>query len=677
MAALEVEECSASGPDFTAVLRLQKSAKQTVGFLRDSAIRDRAEKGTLLLARIDEEVAGYLLYDLPRNEIRIVQLVVAPTARRSGTAKALVDALATRHPARIGIVLECRRDFEAAAVWPKLGFTPLNEREGRGKERKPLTKWRRDFGHPDLFSMSAADDERPVAALDANIVIDLSDGLSTPSRHLMEDWVGAACRLAVTDEVYVEIERRNVREDRVRHKRHAQGLEQLTPSPETWPMIESSLTARLGERAKAHPGDIRHVAKAAATGARWFVTRDDAFRRACSGVVEEATGVFVVAPAQFALEVDRFARDDQYRPADLAGSEIEIRPLSPDELDDVCRSFVNQPDGERLRDLRSSLNALVADIQHVRSCLFALRGQPLALSVLRATELGHEVAVCRVQRGRTETTLARHMLGWLRAYLPATGTVTLVDSFSGAAVMKAARSEGFLETPRGLTAVVVRGIGSMADLQISLKPLIADGRLPAAIAGRVREADATPGTAFELEAAFHPYRVIGNGLPTFLVPIRAAWAAELIDPSLSRAQLFPRSTALALQREHVYYRSPRASGGLRAPGRILWYVSGTGIGGRSVRAVSHLEEVVTGDARRLHRRFAHLGVYDEAQVVESADHGDVMALRFSRSTPLPRPVGLDDYRRLMTEHRPGAGLTLAGPHQVPEHVFDQIVRMGG
>jgi len=186
-----------------------------------------------------------------------------------------------------------------------------------------------------------------------------------------------------------------------------------------------------------------------------------------------------------------------------------------------------------------------------------------------------------------------------------------------------------------------------------------------------------PAAAMSLEATFHPYSVLGARLPTYLVPIKHIWAAELLDPSLARGQLFARSSGLALERDHVYYRSPRSSGGLHAPARILWYVSGSGHGARAIRAVSHLEEVVVGDARRLHRRFAHLGVYTEEQVRAAALEGEVMALRFSRTRALDHPVALDEYRRLVSRQRPARGVALAGPQPVAERVFAAIVTMNG
>jgi len=59
------------------VIELGAEARPTVGFLPDSAFTERAEQGTLLVALDGDAVVGYALFDLPRDEIRLVQLVVA------------------------------------------------------------------------------------------------------------------------------------------------------------------------------------------------------------------------------------------------------------------------------------------------------------------------------------------------------------------------------------------------------------------------------------------------------------------------------------------------------------------------------------------------------------------------------------------------------------------------
>ena len=153
--------------------------------------------------------------------------------------------------------------------------------------------------------------------------------------------------------------------------------------------------------------------------------------------------------------------------------------------------------------------------------------------------------------------------------------------------------------------------------------------------------------------------------------IEAQWAAELFDTELARGMLFPRQTALSMQRENVYYRSPAASGGLAAPGRIIWYVKASPGSQNGIRAVSTLRDVVVGDPAQLYRRFAHLGTYTNEQVLETARAGAVMALRFSHTSLFPSPVALQRYRHLMSVN--GVGLNLQGPQRLPDAVADALL----
>src|SRR5690242_12554427 len=104
------------------VTRLAAKARRTVGFLPDSAFTERAEQGTLLVALDGDTVVGYALYDLPRDEIRLVQLVVAEGRQGQGIARALVDTIARDHHERRGILLSCRNDFPAHQLWDRLDF---------------------------------------------------------------------------------------------------------------------------------------------------------------------------------------------------------------------------------------------------------------------------------------------------------------------------------------------------------------------------------------------------------------------------------------------------------------------------------------------------------------------------------------------------------------------------
>lgn len=668
----DVVECPNDGPLFASVLTLSKLAKGTVGFMPDAAFRQRAERGTLLLAMSDGSVAGFVLYDLPRDEVRIRQLVTSRDVLHQGVARRLVEELVARHPARRGIVLECRRDFPVSAMWPRLDFAPVEERPGHNRRGLPLTTWFRDFGHPTLFSVQPDESDPPLAALDSNIVIDLADGASTTSERLRSDWIQNGVRFAVTDQVLLEIDEQSDPAVRQQHRRAAASHRRLHSEPARRRDLLEQLR-RTVPNPDRFDGDLRHAAAAGAAGARWLVTRDGQFGRACGEIVKSTIDVEVVSPGELLVALDAALRDDTYRPNDLHGSGLSLRGLTTGELDEVARAFVNQGEGETLTHLRRQLDELAAGVPLQRISILVEGDQLLGLLAYNVSNV-ISVQLCRVHRGKWQSTLARQLVAMARDEGPRTGAkaVRLEDPFCGGWIRHAAAREGYLPAGAWLTAIPVAGMGPRSELQSRVAAAgraLGEEAMPPEAVTIVKTRDADAAT----EELFHPWRLTGVKIPTFVVSIEPTWAAELFDVELARGMLFPRETALSLQRENVYYRSPRPSGGLRAPGRLLWYVKSGPGNERGLRAISTLREIVVGEPDRLYRRYAHLGVYERTRVRDAARAGQVMALRFSHTALLPNPLSLENYRRVMSDE--GVGISLQSPQQVPERVFDRIAML--
>jgi hypothetical protein len=185
---------------------------------------------------------------------------------------------------------------------------------------------------------------------------------------------------------------------------------------------------------------------------------------------------------------------------------------------------------------------------------------------------------------------------------------------------------------------------------------------------------ASKAAAFEHEQ--WPGKIVGAGIPTYLVPIKIGWAERLFDTGLAEQTLLPRSSSLGLSREHVYYRSPRNHRNLGAGARILWYVSGAGPAQREahLRALSHVVEVVIDRPRTLHRRFERLGVYTKVDVEQAASPaGEVMAIRFADTELLDSPMSKTELEHLWQ----GIGERFTPPLSpiiIPEHTFCLVYR---
>ena len=131
----------------------------------------------------------------------------------------------------------------------------------------------------------------------------------------------------------------------------------------------------------------------------------------------------------------------------------------------------------------------------------------------------------------------------------------------------------------------------------------------------------------------------------YLIPIRPSYARNLVDRRLSSSDMFGGDPHVLLRWSKVYYRTATHHKMLAAPGRILWYVSRSS---REIAAVSHLDEVVLDGPKELFRRFRRYGTFEWKHLYEICGGDiskDVMALLFSHTFPLRRPVPLDEIRK--------------------------------
>lgn len=644
---IDVEPAS---DELRAVVRLHRAAKATLGFLPDGGFSERAQRGTLLATLCNGEVAGYVLFDITGDRVKLRYLCVKADARGAGIARGLVDELKERHGDRRNIELACRRDYELEGMWRALGFRPIHNRPGRSNVGHLLTTWELDFGHPDLFS--AAPIVGDLACLDQmvleDLIVDRPEGLH--SRHLLDDWVAEHVEFCVTDEA--NFESNDTSDDALRAQllMAVAGYRNLSRPGAPWRALVprvASLAPRAGD------ADHRHVARAVEGGAAYFVTRDDALLSA-AGALEDAFETVVLNPETLLDRLDRQRSQDRYEPVVLQGTELSEERLLARHQDAFVAALLNHGEGERAAGLRSVLRDALSD--PAGSEVLVVRdgeGAILAGVVRRTTSEAVVVAVMRVRRvNRLTDAIARQLAFQQRkaAADQSVGQVVIEDPAPSAAVVRALALESFAPDGDRWSCDVTRGVVA---------------------AEAVLSTDLTMHTAAAFERTHWPAKVMGAGLKTFMVSIEPAWAERLFDANLADATLFARDTGLGLSREHVYYRPPGTSKALAGPARVLWYVKGGRPGHREghVRAVSHLAEVVRDRPRTLHSRYARLGVWEQAQVEDAALRtGQAMALRLTDTELLQRPLSLTSLREIYADegavfHAP------QGPVEVGERMF--------
>lgn len=629
-------------------------SKRTVGLLPDEAFADRARKGTLLALVDQGRLSGYLLYDLPGYEVKIVHLCVAPDARRTGVARRLVAELTRRHSDRQRIILFCRRDYPANEAWKALEFRPQASRPGRSKDGHMLTIWVFDFEHPTLFD--DYQDDRPAAALDHNVFLDLHMGPEkrpegAQSGYLLDDWIGEYVELCVTDEVFGEIDRHDVAIERSAQQRAAMSYRNLSKPGDLWAELVDQV-AELAPRADG--SDHRHVARAAAAGAKYLVSRDGGLL-ASADLVEQAVGVRVLRPEELIVRLDQLRSDSAYRPVALEGTALSQFSPTHDLHAEVERALLNNGAGERRSELGRRLRPALADRRdHDVNVIQTLDGKTVGGFVRRRDVRELEVPLIRVVPGSVgANVLARQLLFAQRKFAADNDLdlVRITDRHPSRDIREALSLEHFVREGETWTCRVRTGLLMVPEVTPA-------GRL-------------TRDEAIAFEEEFWPAKVVGAGIDSFLVPIKVAFAEALLDPGLAEQSLIPRRLGLGLNREHVYYRSTRNARGIRKGSRILWYVTGDSAvhPWGSVRAVSRVADVVVGRPRSLHARFERFGVYSLEQVSAAQDrNGEVMALRFVDTEVLDTPLDLGSLRDLWAENGERF-VAPQSPTAVGEHMF--------
>ncbi len=688
---------STAGPNASILKEVKalwrKNAKQ-LGFFPDGAFHDRASNGEILVAANSEnELLGYLLYRVSnRQVVTIVHLCVSESARGKGVARNLVTNLKSRVRGLRGISLSCRRDFEANSLWSALGFVVHSERLGRRATGSTLINWWYGFDNDDLFKvLTDPSGDISIVAMDTNVFLDLMTDSNAESSGLKDDWLSNIINLVVTRETRVELVRRNTHTQRKATLTYLRKFEELTGPQDRLEQVAASFEKSVGvPRNEQDRSDLRQLAWAVIGNADFFLTRDEKLLRA-HDVVERATGLQICRPAELISEIDKSANSPEYQRDRLAGTLLEVQRVSKLDEDLWSRKFQNVQAAERKTEFLDPIRRALATPESAR--VFTIQNTNNEIIGLAAHAVTDEqvmkITRARVGASNLDLSLSRYLVNLLLRWSIERGcSVCLVKDAPLQASLEAALSkEGFIRGVDSWLKLSFAGTANTMEVSIRAKQLAQtlDGLLQSEreILARFAEfvlrtgQEPTIARLLSVEHAIWPGLLTDLDLPSFIVPIKPAWALNLFDEGLAARQLFGARPDLALNDEAVYYRSFRNSGKLRAPSRLLWYVSQDRkmlpVG--QLRAVSRLDEVVEGTASEIFRRFRRLGIYEWKDVVTTTKGdacGQVMALSFSKTRALAHPVSYPLIQDCLTEHHVRS--QLQSPVEIPSGALFDLIR---
>ena len=659
--------------DVNAVDRLRKANGATLGFMPREALLAYLQKGWGFGAkRGDGSLAAYILFANRRRDVRVAHVCVCRELRENGLARKLMERLATdsRNQGLLALELHCRREFDANAMWGNLGFIPWGEKPGRARSGTILTLWRRELAQSDQMELvfdGTGHGEIDVV-MDAQVLFDLEtpddDAPAAPSKALLSDFLADELNLKITNETLVEIDRDDDDERRNRSRQAALRFPQVSYDAQSFRQIKSALDKVLPTTSDNNLSDIKQLAKAAASDATYFATRDKKLLRR-SKVIDNLTGLQVRSPARIIVEIyDRMAgvRETER----ISGPDVDWRPLSTSELQSFeSRMFLR--DGERKHHFEQKLDVHLSNPQSSMCDVLRFTGATVAVRVLSVDE-GKvlNVHLARVTHRAHDRLVEPYfvMALVLKAVRIGAQVIVIDGEEVSNRLARHYRDFGFVEHGASLVRFCIPAVLRREEVLFRMESL-------------------RPGSSSvfasmetgELERRCSPLCLADFNQSFLIVPIRPGYAVNIVDFMQSAGDLFGGDPSRLLRPDNVYYRSAGTFRNLKPPARILWYVSGNGV----IVGSSHLDGIEIGPARDIFKKYQKRGTLDRKAVVEIAKgdpEGEVMALSFSDTHPFPKRVSLGEIGDVYGELGNGTQFVPVSIRTVSAEIFHELFKRG-
>ena len=648
---------------------LMKRNSATLGFLPREALRKSYFERSCVLGAIAEEdvLAGYLLYYIADGYFRITHLCVAESFQKRGIARRLVEELKRSATTQKSIRLNCRRDFPASRMWPRLGFVPFGDRPGRSAAGYLLTDWRLLLAPENqlsLFQEKVSSDALDVV-IDAQIFFHLNGPDSPqaqPTKALRADFLLGVIKFWITDELDVEIDRNPDQRSRKASAEKSHTFPKIEYEPQTASEMEKQLQTFLPHGSDQDISDIRHVARTAASSINTFITQDLALLRK-SAQIGAVTGVRVLSPVELIIGLHELSSHSSYKISPIT-SHAHWKRVDAETLGSLLlESFLQQ--GERKGPFREALDAFLAHPDQYEADLLQMDDMPAAIRVFEIGNRKLTLHLARVARPAGSSLLPMYLIAEIirTASERNLGAVFVPANAITSLFIPHLINANFQKVSNGYVRYCLPYVTNRAEALETIAMLRSED------SSLCQNMDDS-----EFERHCSPMCLKETDQRYFLVPIKPGYALSLFDRSQSANDLFGGHTDVLLRWDNVYYRSKTCHRMLAAPARILWYVSGEE--GR-IKAISHLDQVEVGPPKKLYRKFKHHGIFEWKEIFELCHQDpstEIMAMRFSHTFLFPSPILLDEVTDTFKKN--GLKLSLRAPVNVPAEIFRELFRLG-
>jgi hypothetical protein len=383
--------------------------------------------------------------------------------------------------------------------------------------------------------------------------------------------------------------------------------------------------------------------------ADFFITRDETLL-ACASILRAHTTIGVLRPTDFLIQLHSQTAA-RYAPSRLVATSVtEARATCEADLASFQRFAFSEPKSQWLQRTRP----LLTEPQRFETTIVSWQGAARAAYSIETTESAVTIRLLRAHRDpRTPTVLRRIIAEILARAHTNTAVIVCCDDLGDPIIESALVDVGF----------VLRG---KAYKKWMMRAIAETDALPHLVPAELLDSAPTNET---IERVFWPLKMRGADIPSYIIPIRPHWAAQMFDSDLASRDLFGARVDTALPLENVYCSSPAIT--IPEGARILWYVSDTV---QEVRAASISLGTARGSAKELFRRFSRLGIYSWTDLMKKADGQigkSLHAYRFAYTERLPHPVPWAQLQAILGQHI-GHGNPIAGPLRISEQVFFDV-----
>lgn len=555
-------------------------------------------------------------------------------------------------------------------MWEKLGFIPWGEKPGRASSGTTLTLWRRELAESDQMKLvfdGAGHGEIDVV-MDAQVLFDLGtpddDGPAAPSKALLSDFLADELNLKITDETLVEIDRDDNDDRRNRSRQQALRFQQVPYDDQSFRRLKTALEQVLPIASDNDLSDIKQLAKAAASDATYFATRDKKLLGR-SEVINELTGLRVRSPARIIVEINDRTAGIQ-GPERISGPDVEWRRLSTSELQSF-ESGMFLRERERKHHFEQILDVHLSKPQNSICEVLRFNGATVVIRVF-SVDKGKvlNVHLGRVTHRAHDRLVEPYFVMALVLKAAQIGTEVIVMDRDEVSDRLAPhyRDFGFVEIGGSIVRFCIPAVLRRDEVLYRMESLRPGSS--SVFSGM------EPG---ELERRCSPLCLADFEQSFLIIPIRPGYAVNIVDFMRSADDLFGGDPSRLLRPDNVYYRSARTFKNLKPPTRILWYVSDDGL----IAGSSHLDCVEIGPAKDIFRKHQRRGTLDRKSVVQIAKgnpEGEVMALSFSDTHPFASRVSLDDIREIYSDLGDGTQFSPISIRTISSEIFHELFKRG-